>query len=86
MSGYHPLVESTVLKCRDVPELATDYVEGALNRRDRLTMRLHLLICRMCRTYMDQIAKTRRLLGRQEMPPPAPDIEEKLVSAAADQR
>ena len=75
-----------MLKCRDVPELATDYVEGALDRRTRLAMRLHLLICRMCRAYMDQLDKTRRLLGRRTMPPPAPDIEETLVSAAADQR
>ena len=80
------LREITVLKCRDVPELATDYVEGALGRRARLAMRLHLLICRMCRAYMDQIAKTRRLLGRQTMPPPVQEVEEKLVSAAADQR
>jgi predicted anti-sigma-YlaC factor YlaD len=75
-----------VFKCRDVPELATDYVEGALNRRTRLAMRLHLLICRMCRAYMGQLARTQRLLGRQTMPPPAHDVEEKLVSAAADQR
>jgi hypothetical protein len=75
-----------VLKCRDVPELATDYIEGGLGRRTRVAMRLHLLICSMCRAYLDQLRKTQRFLGGQRMPPPATEVEEKLVSAAADQR
>jgi hypothetical protein len=71
-----------VLKCREVTELATEYQEGALPARDWLGMRWHLLICSMCRAYLDQLDKTRRLLNGKPMPPPAPEVEAHLVAAA----
>ena len=52
-----------VLQCRDIADLSTEYAEGALTTRRRIAFRFHLLVCRMCRAYMDQLAKTRRLLG-----------------------
>jgi predicted anti-sigma-YlaC factor YlaD len=73
-----------VLKCRDVPDLATDYMEGDLPRRARIALRMHLLICSMCRAYLDQLRKTRSFLGRQAMPAPAQDVEDRLVGAGTD--
>lgn len=72
-----------MLKCRDVSELATDYMEDALSPRRRLAMRFHLMICSMCRAYMDQLSKTRQLLGRGRLPPPEPEREAALLAAAA---
>jgi anti-sigma factor RsiW len=70
-----------VLKCRDVSELATDYMEGALPAHRRLAVRLHLMLCAMCRNYLDQLHKTRRLLADRPMPPPPPEVEERLLAA-----
>jgi predicted anti-sigma-YlaC factor YlaD len=71
-----------VLKCREVTELATDYMEQALPPRAWLAMRLHLALCSMCRTYLDQLRKTKRLLGRLVPPPAPPEVETQLVAAA----
>ena len=59
-----------VLKCRDITELATDYTEGALPLRRRLAFGLHLAMCSMCRAYMDQLAKARRLLAGRGLDTP----------------
>lgn len=77
--------DRTLLKCRDVPDHATDYLEGTLARPTRIGMRLHLMICLMCRTYMDQMRKTRALLRRQQLPGPEAETEERLVRAMSDQ-
>ena len=52
-----------VLKCRDIADLSTDYTEGTLPPGRRIAVGFHLLLCRMCRTYLDQLAKTRHLLA-----------------------
>jgi hypothetical protein len=67
-----------VLKCRDVSELATDYMERALPWRQWLGVRLHLLLCDMCRAYIDQLRKTAALLRGRPLAEPPADIEERL--------
>jgi hypothetical protein len=71
-----------MLSCRDVTELASDYVDKVLPRRSWAAMKFHLLICGMCRAYLDQLHKTKRLLGRGSLSPPPPEVEAKLVAAA----
>jgi anti-sigma factor RsiW len=70
-----------VLKCRDVSELATDYAEGALPPGRRFAVRFHLAFCRMCRAYLDQLEKTRRLLAGQALAAPPPEVEDRLLSS-----
>jgi hypothetical protein len=76
-----PLLGCQVLTCRDVSELATDYVEGAMQPRERLAMRVHLFLCRMCRNYLDQLAKTRRLLVGRVMDGPSAELESQILAA-----
>lgn len=54
-----------MLRCRDITEKASDLLEGDLTLRGWLSVRFHLAICRMCRTYVDQLRKTRALLARR---------------------
>ena len=70
------------MRCQDVSEKATDYMEGALPLRQWLAMRWHLLRCSMCRAYLDQLRKTTRLLGIGRLPPPSPERERELLAAA----
>lgn len=51
-----------MLTCRDLSEIATDYLEGDLGLRQRTAIQLHLLMCKHCRRYVDQLAKTVALL------------------------
>jgi len=76
-----PMGTKFVLTCRDVTEHATDYMENALPLRTRLAMRLHLFICRMCRTYMDQLRRTAALLRGHRLAAPPPEVEARIVAA-----
>ncbi|MCC6719322.1 MAG: zf-HC2 domain-containing protein [Acetobacteraceae bacterium] len=69
-----------MLRCRDVTELASDLLEGGLPLRARLVLRLHLALCSMCRAYVDQLRKTRALLGRSRFSPPDPATEDALIA------
>ena len=53
----------TELTCKELVEIITSYLEGALppNERDRFDR--HLVICPHCRNYLDQMRQTIKLAG-----------------------
>lgn len=52
------------LTCRELVELVTDYLEGALALATRARFDEHIAGCQGCTAYMSQIRETLRLLGR----------------------
>ena len=52
------------LPCRELVELITDYLEERLSPVDRARFEAHLAECEACRTYLDQLRQTIRVLGR----------------------
>jgi anti-sigma factor RsiW len=61
-----PLLRRKDLVCRQAVELVTDYLEGALSRRDRRRFEAHLKDCPNCAAYLEQIRLTIRLSGAVE--------------------
>jgi len=68
-----------VLTCREVTEMANDYLDRNLNWLARVQFRLHLMMCRHCQRYVDQLAKTIMLLRRSKSEPPNSEMEDKLA-------
>jgi len=52
------------LTCRELVEVLTDYLEGALEPGERAEIERHLVICRGCQDYVEQFRSTIDLLGR----------------------
>lgn len=52
------------LVCRDAVALMTAYLDGALSRRDRERLEVHLAACPHCLEYLAQIRATIDALGR----------------------
>lgn len=69
-----------MLVCRDISEMTTDYLEGALPTGMRLGMRFHLAICRMCRRHMRQLRQTLAFLRRMPREPISAELEDRLVA------
>ncbi len=61
-------------------ELVTDYLEGALSRRDRARLETHLAGCPHCHEYLEQMRATIAALGRVEPDELAPEVRDELVS------
>lgn len=51
------------LTCAELVELVTDYLEGALDARERERFELHLVYCPGCAFHLDQMRETIRLTG-----------------------
>jgi hypothetical protein len=52
------------ITCQQFVEVLTDYLEGAVDAATRAEIERHIVICRGCSTYVDQMHTTIDLLGR----------------------
>jgi anti-sigma factor RsiW len=66
------------LICQEVVEMVTDYLEGALHRRERRRLEAHLADCPHCTEYLAQIRATIRLTGRLEPADLTPEMRDDL--------
>ncbi|MEA2685491.1 MAG: hypothetical protein QOE93_686 [Actinomycetota bacterium] len=56
------------LRCQEVVELVTDYLDGVLPPATRVRLDDHLRRCRNCAAYLDQVRVMVRALGRLAAP------------------
>ena len=68
-----------MLSCREITELVTEYVEGALSLTDRLRFQFHIGMCRHCRAYLRQMKLTAKALGHLPEPELPPELESELL-------
>ncbi|MCW2978860.1 MAG: anti-sigma factor [Solirubrobacterales bacterium] len=66
------------LVCQEVVELVTDYLEGALSRRERRRFEAHLADCPHCTEYLAQMRATIRLTGQLEPGDLSPEMSDDL--------
>ncbi len=64
--------------CQQAVELVTDYLEGALSRRDRRRFEAHLRACPNCTAYVEQIRMTIRLAGTIDADELTPEAKQEL--------
>jgi anti-sigma factor RsiW len=74
------------MKCRDVVELMTDYLEGALSEADRARFEDHIAGCDGCRAYLEQLRETRKVAGRLADEPVPESLQAELLDAFKDWR
>jgi anti-sigma factor RsiW len=67
-------IESTPIPCKELVELVTDYLEGALAPAERARIDAHLADCDGCTAYLEQMRFTLEALGH---------IPEETISEAA---
>ena len=69
------------LVCREVVELVSDYLEGALGERDRVRFETHLEGCDGCAAYLEEMRAALRIAGSLEPLAIGPEIQARLVEA-----
>lgn len=67
------------MNCRELVELVTDYLEGALPPADRERLEAHLAGCEGCTTYLEQFRITIRLTGMLAEQQVSPDARSLLT-------
>ncbi len=72
----HALSPVNEMSCREVVDLITNYLDGAMLEHDRTRFEAHLDDCPGCTTYLDQLRLTTSWLGQLSegsMPIPTQD-------------
>jgi anti-sigma factor RsiW len=67
------------LVCRDAVELMSDYVDGALPRRQRKRLERHLAACDACSGYLEQLRATISASGSASPDDLDPEVLDGLV-------
>ena len=75
------IVTAAPMDCKDLVELVTAYLEGALDESARASFDAHLTSCEGCATYLDQIRATVRMLGSMPDETWDPVIQDRLLAA-----
>jgi anti-sigma factor RsiW len=78
--------EHVGISCRELVELTTDYLEGALDQPRRREFEAHLELCDGCANYIEQMRETIRLTGMISEDGILPEERDKLLAAFRDWR
>jgi predicted anti-sigma-YlaC factor YlaD len=73
-------LKTDMLNCREITERASDFLESTLPWHVRLQVRLHLMMCGICREYVRQMALVVRTLQRLPRPRPSAEMNEDLLA------
>jgi anti-sigma factor RsiW len=79
-------VDVEQLSCRELVELVTDYLEGALSAEETDRFEDHIGRCTGCAAYLEQIRQTIALAGRLTPESLSPEAEHALRDAFRDWR
>lgn len=76
-----------MLSCKELVACSSDFLDGQLNLRQRLSVRLHLAMCVHCRRFIRQMKLTQAVL-RQLPDSAVPELDalaERLAEARRKQ-
>ena len=69
------------IRCHEIVELVTDYLEGALDEADRTRFEMHIMVCRGCENYLEQMRSTADTVGEVVAEEPDPEQLDELLEA-----
>ena len=70
-----------MMSCREVTELASQYVDRELPIAKRMAMRMHVTMCVHCRRFVRQLRATLELLRSLGEPPEPVVVSEAVVAS-----
>lgn len=51
-----------MLMCRDLARISSDYIDGKLGTADNLSVKMHMLMCKDCRSFIGNLRESVRLM------------------------
>ena len=72
------------MSCKELVEVITDYLEGALPPSERARFEAHLAGCDGCTSYLEQMRRTIRLTGELAEEHITPQAKTELLTAFRD--
>jgi anti-sigma factor RsiW len=79
-----PAPSPSGLTCRELVELVTDYLEGALDAGERARFEAHIAVCHGCTAYVQQLRAAIAVTGRLAPQGLDPQMERALLDVFRD--
>ena len=70
-----------MLMCRDLARIASDYIDGELGPMDRVSVKMHLLMCGHCRTFIGNLRASVDLMRMHS----SQKVDEELIEKIDEQ-
>lgn len=64
-----------MLMCRDLARIASDYIDGELGTMDNVSVKMHLMMCGHCRTFIGNLRASVELMSAHS----SQQVDEELV-------
>ncbi|WP_323750080.1 zf-HC2 domain-containing protein [Marinobacter sp.] len=73
-----------MLMCKDLAEIASDYIDGELTKRQNLAVRMHLMMCRHCRSFIGNLRASTDLIQAHSSVEPDDELIRRIDQRVAD--
>ena len=73
-----------MFNCRKVTRMVSDSLDHKLPLYQRFGIRIHLMMCKLCSRYKDQLLLMRKIIGPKMMDKKETDLPIKLSSKARE--
>lgn len=73
-----------MLKCKQVAEQASDYLDKDQSLMQRLSWRMHLFMCKHCRRFVKNLRLTCEMAAQKELPEGSDKEVERVMECIAD--
>lgn len=72
-----------MLMCKDLAAIASDYIDGELPVLQNMSVRMHLMMCRHCRTFIGNLRASTDLLKAHSSAQPNEELIRRIDERVA---
>lgn len=72
-----------MLMCRDLARIASDYIDGELGPMDTVSVKMHLMMCRDCRSFIGNLRASTDLIQAHSASKPDPELVRRIDEQVA---
>ncbi len=73
-----------MLMCRDLARIASDYIDGELTARQKMSVKMHLMMCVHCRTFIGNLRASTKLMQAHSSVNPSQELVQKIDDRIAE--
>ncbi|MEP3561135.1 MAG: zf-HC2 domain-containing protein [Marinobacter sp.] len=73
-----------MLMCKDLAEIASDYIDGELATPQNLAIKMHLMMCRHCRSFIGNLRVSTDLMQAHSSSVPDEALMRKIDQRVAE--
>lgn len=72
-----------MLMCRDLARIASDYIDDELGTAQKLSVKMHLMMCKDCRSFIGNLRASTDLIQAHSSGKPDPELVRRIDEQVA---